>query len=67
LSTKLLPLVPHYLLDINCGVVIRVTAEQETWVVEATCGHLEVAKKTNSQCIKRDYWGRREMVGGGKV
>jgi len=55
----------HYLLDINCGVVIRVTARRETWVVEATGGRLEVAKKTNSQSIKRDYLGRRETVGGG--
>jgi len=37
----------HYLLDINCCVVVRVTVGRETWVVEATCGRFEVSKKTN--------------------
>jgi hypothetical protein len=56
------------LLDINCGVVLRVTAGRETWVVEATGGCFEVAKKkTNSRSMKTDYRGRRETVGGGKV
>jgi hypothetical protein len=69
-STKLLPLVLHYLLDINCGVVVR-----ETWVVEATGGHLEGEKtKKNKNKLpihqerplgeERNHGGRQSLGSG---
>lgn len=62
---------PHYLLDIiNCGVVVRMTAERETWVVEARCGHLEVTKKQtpnpSRETIEEERDGRgRQSLGSG--
>ncbi len=58
---------PHYLLDINCGIVIRVTAERETWVVEATCGHLEVAKKQTPNPSRESIEGGERWSGEAKL
>ncbi len=57
---------PHYLLDINCGVVVTVTAERETWVVESTCGRLEVTKKQTPNPSRGTFGGGKRWLGEAK-